>query len=63
MFLRESVPAFSAREVFENLRGKEGFGEFFYKEAAPTRATCATRPTRSRKIWSASSSSIPRPRR
>jgi PAS domain S-box-containing protein len=35
MFLRESVPAFSAREVFENLRGKEGFGEFFYKEAAP----------------------------
>ncbi len=34
-FIKETVPGFSAREVFENFRGKEGFGDFFYKEASP----------------------------
>ena len=33
-FIPESVPAFSARSVFGNLRGDSGFENFFYKEAA-----------------------------
>ncbi|MEB3233160.1 MAG: DUF3365 domain-containing protein [Leptolyngbyaceae bacterium] len=32
-FLPESVPAYSAREVFETLRTEEKYREFFYKEA------------------------------
>ena len=32
-FLPQSVPAYSAREVFENLRSKEEYKDFFYKEA------------------------------
>jgi HAMP domain-containing protein len=32
-FLPQSVPAYSAREVFENLRKKQDYREFFYKEA------------------------------
>ncbi|MGB3573463.1 MAG: DUF3365 domain-containing protein [Phormidesmis sp.] len=32
-FLPETVPAFSAREVFENLRKNSDYNEFFYKEA------------------------------
>jgi HAMP domain-containing protein len=32
-FLPESVPAYSAREVFEALRGDPAYQEFFYKEA------------------------------
>ncbi|MDA0266742.1 MAG: DUF3365 domain-containing protein [Cyanobacteria bacterium] len=32
-FLPESVPAYSAREVFETLRGSPDYAEFFYKEA------------------------------
>lgn len=32
-FLPETVPAFSAREVFENLRKDPDYNEFFYKEA------------------------------
>lgn len=33
-FVAESVPAYSAREVFERLRQKMGYEDFFYKEAA-----------------------------
>ena len=33
-FLPETVPAFSAREVFEAFRSSREHGEFFYKEAA-----------------------------
>ena len=32
-FLPQSVPAYSAREVFEKLRTDEDFSEYFYKEA------------------------------
>lgn len=32
-FLPETVPAYSAREVFENLRKSSTYNEFFYKEA------------------------------
>ncbi|MEM9924606.1 MAG: DUF3365 domain-containing protein [Cyanobacteria bacterium P01_D01_bin.50] len=32
-FLPQSVPAYSAREVFENLRNKREYKDFFYKEA------------------------------
>ncbi len=32
-FLPESVPAYSAREVFERLRSNQLYSEFFYKEA------------------------------
>ncbi|MDM9380985.1 DUF3365 domain-containing protein [Chlorogloeopsis sp. ULAP01] len=32
-FLPQSVPGYSAREVFENLRNKSGYRDFFYKEA------------------------------
>jgi HAMP domain-containing protein len=32
-FLPESVPAYSAREVFENLRKTKAYNEFFYREA------------------------------
>jgi HAMP domain-containing protein len=32
-FLPETVPAYSAREVFENLRKDQDYNEFFYKEA------------------------------
>ncbi len=32
-FLPQSVPAYSAREIFENLRQKGDYKEFFYKEA------------------------------
>ncbi len=32
-FLPESVPAYSAREVFETLRGSPEYADFFYKEA------------------------------
>lgn len=32
-FLPETVPAYSAREVFENLRQNSAYNEFFYKEA------------------------------
>jgi hypothetical protein len=32
-FISETVPAFSARQVFENLRKDKGYGNFFYKEA------------------------------
>ena len=32
-FLPETVPAYSAREVFENLRKSSDYNEFFYKEA------------------------------
>lgn len=40
VFLAQTVPAYSAREVFENLRGKEEYRQFFYKEATinPTNA-------------------------
>ena len=34
-FIKETVPGFSAREVFENFRKKDGFGDFLYKEASP----------------------------
>jgi PAS domain S-box-containing protein len=33
-FIAETVPGFSAREVFEYFRQKGNFGSFFYKEAA-----------------------------
>lgn len=33
IFLPQTVPAYSAREVFEHLRSNEQFSEFFYKEA------------------------------
>lgn len=32
-FLPQTVPAFSAREVFETFRGNAAYGDFFYKEA------------------------------
>ncbi len=32
-FLPQTVPGYSAREVFEVLRGKQNYREFFYKEA------------------------------
>lgn len=32
-FLPETVPGYSAREVFENLRKNSEYGDFFYKEA------------------------------
>ncbi|NEP51021.1 MAG: DUF3365 domain-containing protein [Moorea sp. SIO3C2] len=32
-FLPQTVPAYSAREVFENLRKRDKYGDFFYKEA------------------------------
>ena len=32
-FLPETVPAYSAREVFETFRANQEYGEFFYKEA------------------------------
>ena len=32
-FISQSVPAFSAREVFESLRGNDDFAQFLYKEA------------------------------
>ncbi|MGJ3249324.1 MAG: c-type heme family protein [Elainellaceae cyanobacterium] len=32
-FLPETVPAYSAREVFEKLRSNQSYSEFFYKEA------------------------------
>jgi len=32
-FLSQTVPAYSAREVFEGLRNHEQYSEFFYKEA------------------------------
>ena len=32
-FLRETVPGYSAREVFENLRSNKDYSDFFYKEA------------------------------
>lgn len=32
MFIPESVPAYSARTVFENLRGNPEYGDFFYRE-------------------------------
>jgi HAMP domain-containing protein len=33
MFLPQTVPAYSSREVFEHLRTKEQYSQFFYKEA------------------------------
>ena len=33
-FIPETVPAYSAREVFEEFRATEGYGDFRYKEAA-----------------------------
>src|SRR4028119_2001302 len=32
-FLPQTVPAYSAREVFENLRKREQYNDYFYKEA------------------------------
>ena len=32
-FIRASVPAYSAREVFEGLRSRQEYDDFFYKEA------------------------------
>lgn len=32
-FLPETIPAYSAREVFEHLRTSSNYGDFFYKEA------------------------------
>ena len=32
-FLPQTVPAYSAREIFENLRSNEEYSQFFYKEA------------------------------
>ncbi|MCC0176320.1 DUF3365 domain-containing protein [Waterburya agarophytonicola K14] len=32
-FLPQTVPAYSAREIFENLRSNEKYSQFFYKEA------------------------------
>jgi signal transduction histidine kinase/CheY-like chemotaxis protein len=34
-FVRESVPAFAAREVFERFRDRPEYHGFFYKEASP----------------------------
>ena len=33
VFLPQSIPTYSAREVFEKLRANEAYSEFFYKEA------------------------------
>lgn len=33
VFLPQTVPAYSAREVFEHLRNQEEYSQFFYKEA------------------------------
>jgi HAMP domain-containing protein len=33
VFIPETVPAYAATEVFENLRRNEGYNNFFYKEA------------------------------
>lgn len=33
LFLPQTVPAYSAREIFENLRNNERYKQFFYKEA------------------------------
>lgn len=33
VFLPQTVPAYSAREVFEHIRSKEQYNQFFYKEA------------------------------
>ena len=33
VFLPQTVPAYSAREVFEHLRSEEKYSQFFYKEA------------------------------
>lgn len=33
LFLPQTVPAYSAREVFEHLRNSEEYNQFFYKEA------------------------------
>lgn len=33
IFLPQTVPAYSAREVFEHLRSQEEYSQFFYKEA------------------------------
>ena len=33
VFLPQTVPAYSAREVFEDLRDREEYSQFFYKEA------------------------------
>lgn len=33
VFIPETVPAYSATEVFENFRNQEGYKNFFYKEA------------------------------
>ncbi len=33
VFLPQTVPAYSAREVFEDLRSQEQYSQFFYKEA------------------------------
>lgn len=33
LFIPETVPAYSATEVFENLRNNQGYKDFFYKEA------------------------------
>ena len=33
VFLPQTVPAYSAREVFEHLRNEEQYSQFFYKEA------------------------------
>lgn len=33
LFLPQTVPAYSAREIFENLRSNERYKQFFYKEA------------------------------
>ena len=33
VFLAQTVPAYSAREVFEHLRSSEAYSQFFYKEA------------------------------
>jgi HAMP domain-containing protein len=40
IFLPQTVPAYSAREVFEHLRSEEQYNQFFYKEATlnPTNA-------------------------
>ncbi len=34
-FIRETVPAFAAREIFEQFRDRPEYHSFFYKEAAP----------------------------
>lgn len=34
-FIREAIPAFAAREIFERFRDRPEYHDFFYKEAAP----------------------------